>query len=49
MTIQQPVFALLQLLNGGGRAVEYPALFRRPALEGRLPGGKELADPPLSL
>jgi hypothetical protein len=40
MTIQQPAFALLQLLSGGGRSVEYPALFRRPALEGRLPRGK---------
>jgi hypothetical protein len=49
MTIRQPAFALLQLLNGCDRAVEYAALFRRPALEGRLPCGKQLADPLLSL
>jgi hypothetical protein len=40
MTIQQPAFALLQLLNGCDRAVEYPALLCRPALEGCLPCGK---------
>jgi hypothetical protein len=49
MTIQQQVFAPLQLLNGGDRPVEYSALFRRPALKGRLPRGKQLGDSLLSV